>query len=109
MSLTSFKPTNKFENLMFTGKIQRYTETVYVGNARQDKPKGFIYNLLDLDSGYEINLVMLETNARPLKMGYVKVDGLTVSVRKHSRRNTQTNRTYYRPEIVIYAEKIENK
>ena len=109
MALTQFTPSNKLEQLHFTGTISKYEETVGSGNSRQTKQLGFIYELLDLDSGYEIHLVLLESNARPLRSGLVDVDGLTVSIRRRFKRTSDNQRTYFTPETVIYGTDIKNK
>lgn len=109
MALTQFTPSNKLEQLNFTGTISKYEETVGTGRNRQTKQLGFIYELLDLESGYEIHLVLLESNARPLRAGLVDVDGLTVSIRRRFRRSADGERTYFSPEVVIYGTDIKNK
>lgn len=109
MALTQFTPTNKFDKLHFTGTIAKYEETVGTGNNRQTKQLGFIYELLDLASGYEIHLVLLENNARPLRAGLVDVDGLTVSIRRRFKRTADGQRSYSSPETVIYGTDIKNK
>ena len=109
MALTQFTPTNKFDKLHFTGTIAKYEEAVGSGNNRQTKQLGFIYELLDLASGYEIHLVLLESNARPLRAGLVDVDGLTVSSRRHFKRTSDGQRSYSAPETVIYGTDIKNK
>ena len=109
MALTQFTPTNKFDKLHFTGTIAKYEEIVGTGNNRQSKQLGFIYELLDLTSGYEIHLVLLESNARPLRAGLVDVDGLTVSIRRRFKRTSDGQRSYSAPETVIYGTDIKNK
>lgn len=109
MSLTQFTPTNKFDKLHFTGTIAKYEETTGYGATRQSKHLGYIYELLDLSSGYEIHLVLLETTPRPLRSGFVDVSGLTVSVRRRTRRTADGERTYRTPETVVYGTDIKNK
>ena len=109
MALTQFTPSNKLEQLHFTGTISKYEETVGNGNNSQTKLLGFIYELLDLASGYEIHLLLLENNARPLRAGLVDVDGLTVSIRRRFKRTADGQRSYSAPETVIYGTDIKNK